>query len=298
MASGTIKSQQQEIDENMARQRAVNLEKQKTDEIAKQKEADFRAAGSAALSGPGTGTLDVSGTEEAKQGALEGLQFGQLLYGQGIADVGKEAQQYSGMVKGLLNKDYAGADYQRQLANQALAKNEARLGLGATSSLGAQEQLRRQGSMQAAMMNQDYRDKALALYGKNISAKQSGMASQYFAGKGAGQAATPTPVAESGGMSIICTELYSQGKISKYEYMRASVFGYSLKQETYFGYLTIATPIVKLMRKSDKFSNLFIGWAKSIAKQKPNLLTKAFMPLCWVIGHARKIKEKKATRIA
>lgn len=258
----------------------------------------FQEIGGAALSGPGAGTLNVSGTEEARQGALEGLQLGQMLYGQGIADVGKEAQDYSSRVKGLLGKDYAGADYQRQLSNMALAKQNAKIGLGGTNSLAAQEQLRRQGSMQAAQMNQDYQDKALALYGKNISAKQSGLASQYFAGKGTGQAATPTPVAESGGMSIICTELYNQGKLSKYEYSRASVFGYSLKQETYFGYLTIATPIVKLMRKSDKFSNLFIGWAKSIAKQEPNLLTKALMPLCWVIGHARKIKEKKAFRIA
>lgn len=260
--------------------------------------AQLTQAGGAALSGPGEGVLNVSGTPEARQGALEGLQFGQMLYGQGIADVGKEAQDYSSMVKSKLGADYAGADYQRQLSNMALAKQNAKMGLGGASSLASQEQLRRQGSMQAAMMNQDYRDKALALYGKNISAKQSGMASQYFAGKGAGQAATPTPVAESGGMSIICTELYSQGKISKYEYMRAAVFGYSLKQETYFGYLTIATPIVKLMRKSDKFSNLFIGWAKSIAKHEPNLLTKALMPLCWTIGYARKTKKEKTIRIA
>ena len=264
-----------------------------------QKNAEnFTQMGGAALSGPGTGVLNVSGTPEARQGALEGLQFGQMLYGQGIADVGKEAQDYSSRVKGLLGKDYAGADYQRQLSNLDLAKRNAKWGMGGANPLVTQEELRRRGSIQAATMNQDYQDKALALYGKNISAKQSGMASQYFAGKGTGQAATPTPVAESGGMSIICTELYHQGKISKYQYLKATSFAYTLKQETYFGYLTIATPVVKLMRKSDKFSNLFIGWAKSIAKQEPNLLTKALMPLCWVIGYARKIKEKKAFRIA
>lgn len=263
-----------------------------------QKNAEnFTQAGSAALSGAGTGVLNISGSQEAQQGALEGLQFGQMLYGQGIADVGKEAADYSQMVKSRLNKDYAGADVQRQLSNQALAKNQAKLGLSGTNALGAQEQLRRQGSMQAAQMNQDYQDKTLALYGKNISAKQSGLASQYLAGKGVGQANTATPVASVSG-SVICTELYRQKKISKLEYLKASTFGYNISPYTYFGYLTIAMPIVKLMKKSDKFSNLFIGWAKSIAKQEPNLLTKALMPLCWVVGYVRSIKKEESSRVA
>lgn len=261
------------------------------------REANMQAAGSNPLSGPGSGTLDVSGTIEARQGAVEGLQLGQILYGQGIADVGREASDYSSRVQGLLNKDYAGADYQRQLANQALAKNTAKLGLGATNTFGAQEQLRRQGSMQAAQMSQDYQDKALALYGKNISAKQQGMTSTYFGAKGAGQASTPSVVAESGG-SIICTELYNQGKLSKNEYLRATVFGYSVHPNVYFGYLTIAKPIVKLMKKSDKFSNLFIGWAKSITAHKPNTLTKILIPICRMVGYVRQIKKEETTRIA
>ena len=248
------------------------------------------------LSGPGT-DLSISGTPQAQEGAVEGLQFGKLLYGQGIGDIGKEASEYAGMVKNRLGKDYAGADVQRQLSNQALAKNQAKQGLGGTNAFGAQEQMRRQGSMQAAQMNQDYQDKAMALYGKNISAKQQGLASQYFAGKGTGQANTPTQIEASGG-SIICTELHNQGKITKDEYLRTSAFGYSISPYTYFGYLTIAKPIVKLMRKSDKFSNLFIGWAKSIAKRKPNLLTKALMPLCWVVGYVGTIKKEKSIRIA
>lgn len=180
------------------------------------READLRAAGSAALSGPGLGGLDVSGSLEARQGAVEGLQMGQMLYGQGMADVGKEAGDYSSRVKGLLNKDYAGADYQRQLASQNLAKQSARAGLGSTNTFGAQEQLRRQGSMQAAQLNQDYQDKALALYGKNISAKQQGMTSTYFGAKGAGQAGTPGQVASSGGC-VIATHAVSCGAFDKSE---------------------------------------------------------------------------------
>lgn len=253
----------------------------------------FKNIGGAALSGAGTGELSISGSSEAQAGAIEGLQLGQMLYGQGMADIGKEAADYSSRVKGLLGKDYAGADVQRQLANQALAKNQAALGLGGTHALAAQEQLRRQGSMQAAQMNQDYQDKALALYGKNIGAKQQGMTSTYFGAKGAGQASTPTPVASSGGGSIICTELYNQGKISKIEWLKATSFGYSIHPNIYFGYLTIARPIVKLMKKSDKFSNLFVGWSKSIAKQKPNLFTRLMMPICFMVGYVRQTKKEK-----
>lgn len=264
--------------------------------LERERQAALAARSGDLLSGP-RDNISISGTTQAQEGGVEGLQLGQLLYGQGMADVGKEASDYSTRVKGLLNKDYAGADYQRQLSNQALAKNTAKMGLGSTNTLGAQEQMRRQGSMQAAQMNQDYRDKALALYGKNISSKQQGMVSQYFAGKGTGQANTPTQIEASGG-SIICTELYKQNKITKNEYLRTSAYGYNISPYTYFGYLTIAKPIVKLMKKSDKFSNLFIGWAKSIAAQKPNTLTKILMPVCWMVGYARQIKKEEITRIA
>lgn len=291
----TYEAPREQLTPEQAREQAM-AEQARADAAAQA--AQTTQATADAISGPGTGVLNISGSSEARQGGLEGLQLGQMLYGQGIGDVGKEAGDYSSRVKGLLSKDYAGADVQRQLANQNLAKSSAKMGLGATNTFGAQEQLRRQGSMQAAMMNQDYQDKALALYGKNVSAKQSGLASTYFGAKGTGQANTPTPVQSSGGGSIICTELYAKNKISKYEYLKASVYGYCISPNTYIGYLTIAEPIVKLMKKSDKFSNLFIGWAKSIAAHKPNTLTKILMPICWMVGYVRQIKKEKNARIA
>lgn len=255
-------------------------------------EQKFRELGGAALSGPGTGVLNVSGTEEARQGALEGLQFGQMLYGQGIQDVGKEAADYGQMVKGRLNQDSVSSDLYRQNANRRLAQSANKMGMAGATMGGAQEQLRRQAEFNAQAMNQEYKDKALALYGKNISAKQQGLATQYQAGKGTGVASTKIDVPNTGG-TIICTELLKQGKISLTEQKRASVFGYKIHPYTYIGYLTIATPIVQLMQKSDKFSNLFVGWAKSIAKQKPNLITRLMMPICFMVGYARQIKKEK-----
>jgi hypothetical protein len=257
-------------------------------------EQRFRQLGGAALSGPGSGVLDVTGSEEARAGALEGLQLGQMLYGQGMADVGKEAAEYGQMVKGRLGQQSVSADLYRQAANRRLSQQAGKMGMAGATLGGAQEQLRRQAEFEAQARNQEYQDRALALYGKNVGAKQAGLASLYLSGKGVGQAETPTPMpSTSGGISIICTELYNQGKISKTEWLRASYFGYSIHPNTYFGYLTIAKPIVHLMKKSDKFSNLFIGWAKSIAKQKPNLFTRLMMPICFMVGYVRQTKKEK-----
>jgi hypothetical protein len=250
-----------------------------------------------ALYGPNQ-EFGITGTAEAKMGGLEGLQLGQLLYGQGLGDVGAEAGDYSQKLRERLGVDSAEADRYRNQANSRLSKSANNLGIAGASLGGAREQLYRQSSMAASAQNQDYKDKALAAVGKNIGAKQQGIAGQYMAGKGIGQAATPVAVPQYSSGSIICTELYNQGKLSKYHWMRSSVYGYSISPYTYFGYLTIAKPIVKLMKKSDKFSNLFIGWAKSIAKQRPNLLTRALMPLCWVIGYAKGIAKEEAFREA
>ena len=265
------------------------------DEKQRQKNLQNLASGATtSLSGSGTGILNISGSNEARAGGLEGLQMGQLLYGQGMADVGKEAADYSGAVKGRLGQDSVNADAYRQQANQRLAQQAAKSGLGGTNQFGAQEQLYRQSGMQAAAMNQEYKDKALALYGRNIGAKQAGLAGLYQAGKGQGVAGTPGQIPSlTGGISVICTELHRQGKISTHEWVRASAFGYKVHPNIYFGYLTIARPIVHFMKKSDKFSNIFIGWSKSIAKQKPNLLTRLMMPICFMVGYVRQIKKEK-----
>jgi len=250
------------------------------------------------LSGPGQG-LSLGGSKEAQQGAAQGLQFGQMLYGQGIGDVGKESAEYGQMVKGRLDTDSAKADLYRQGANRRIAQGANKLGMAGATLGGAQEQAYRQSGAEAAAMNQEYKDKALALYGRNISAKQQGLAGQYMAGAGIGQASTPSAIPQySSGLSVICTELHIQKKISKKEWILAGSFGYSLDHNTYIGYLTIAKPIVELMKKSDKFSNLFIGWAKSIAKKEPNLLTRILLPICWMVGYVRQVEKKETTRIA
>lgn len=278
---------------------AEALAAKKAAEQAAAAQAALTQAGSDALGGPGKGILDLYGTPEQQHGAVQGLQFGQMLYGQGIGDIGKEASDYSNQLRSRLGTDSVKADLYRQSANRRIDQGAGKLGMAGANLGGAKEQLYRQSGFEADAANQAYKDSALAAVGRNIGAKQQGLASQFRAGQGIGNAQTPGAVADyNSGMSVICTELYNQGKISKNEWQRACIFGYMLKQNTYFGYLTIARPIVELMKKSDKFSNLFIGWAKSIAAQKPNLLTRALLPICWMVGYVRQIKKEKTFRIA
>lgn len=207
------------------------------------------------LYGPGSG-ITLSGSPTTLAGTLQGLQFGQMLYGQGIGDVGKEASSYSNMVQGRLGTNYAGADVQRQIGNAALAKNQAQMGLNGTNNFTAQEQMRRQGSAQSATMNQDYKDKALALYGRNISAKQQGLAGQYMAGAGIGQANTPSAVPNYSSGTFGCLALVSVGLMSKETHASELPFINSNSYE-YIGYCLIVTPFIPLILRNGKFAKFF-----------------------------------------
>jgi hypothetical protein len=241
--------------------------------------------------------MSLAGTQDQQMGAAQGLNFGQLLYGQNISSVGKEASAYSQDLKDRMNTNSAQADIYRQTGNQRIAKSAGKLGMAGSSMGGAQEQLYQNSQMAASGQNQSYKDSATAAVGRNITAKQQGMAGQYMAGMGIGNASTPGAVGNYSSGSVICTELYFQGKITKKEWERSAIYGLKIGKYKYIGYLTIAKPIVELMKKSDKLSNLFIGWAKSIAAHKPNLLTRALMPICWVVGYVRETKKEKTIRV-
>ena len=237
------------------------------------------------LYGPG-GAFQLSGSPEQQAGAQSGLQFGQMLYGQGIGDVGKESAEYGQMVKGRLNADSAQADVYRQGANRRLAQGANKLGMAGASLGGAQEQNYRQSGMQASAMNQDYKDKALALYGRNISAKQQGLAGQYMAGAGIGQASTPGAVANySSGcaMCIIATNMFLNRELDKNNLLSIFDAGRNLDKSTYTGYIILANPLVSI-RNGFFIKKLMIPAFLSYANKKPNITAKIVMAVSFVVG--------------
>jgi hypothetical protein len=182
---------QQEDAKKLAAERASATQAASAEE-AKKRQATMDGY----LSGPGTG-MTVSGTPEAISGGMEGLGFGQMLYGQGIGDIGKEASNYSEQLKGRLNQDSISADVMNQNANRRVAQGANKIGMAGATMGGAQEALYRENSATAQAGNQAYKDAALAAVGRNIGAKQQGMSAAYFGGKASGQAGVVTPVASN-----------------------------------------------------------------------------------------------------
>jgi hypothetical protein len=231
----------------------------------------------------------IYGTPDASAGEMAGRQNAQNYYGTQY-QLGQDAADFRARTKENLNKPSGIANRITNMANQDIARANRKSGMSGVNNAPASIKAKRDAIVQSENAQQTQNQIALSNYGKSISAGISGTESMAAAGSGKAIAAQPgqTP-SYGGGMfgSIICSELFRQRKISAQEVRLCHEFGASISEETFYGYLTIARPIVKLMKRSDKFSNLFIGWAKSISKGEPNAITRFMLPICTVIGKLR-----------
>ncbi len=226
------------------------------------------------------------GTPEEQLGEGTARSNASIYYGNSTG-IGADAQDYRNRIKSNLGQSSGMANNMINSANSDIARANAKAGLKGIDTTAASIRERRNSIAKADQVQQGYDQTNLANYGKSIGASISGTEALAAAGAGRAVANTPTPTPSYGGGilgSIICTELFRQNKIGMKELAGCRSFGEKLPAETYFGYLTIAKPIVKLMKRSDKFSNLFIGWAKSISRDEPNAFTRFMLPLCNLIG--------------
>lgn len=231
----------------------------------------------------------IYGTPLEQQGELAARKNAQLYYGSSN-ELGQSAADYRDRLKSKVNQPSALANQMTQSANQQIARSNAKAGMAGVDTSARSIASQRDAQVRADAAQQASDQVNLANYGKSIGAGISGTESLAAAGAGKGAAATPTPTTSYGGGifsqlgSIICTELFVQKKLSLKELSGCRSFGENVSEEVYLGYLTIAKPIVALMKRSDKFSNLFIGWAKSISMNQPNRFTRIMIPICGVIG--------------
>lgn len=228
----------------------------------------------------------IYGSTNEQLGEVAGRQNAQTYYGS-QRQIGLDAQDYRDRIKSNLDEKSSLANRMTQVANQDIARANAKAGLGGVDTTAASIRERRNSIGKSNEIQQSQDQINLSNYGKSISAGIAGTESLGAAGAGKAVAATPTPTPSYGGGpfgSIICSELYRQGKFSLRQLSGCDRFRASISEETYSGYLVIARPIVAVMKKSDKFSNLFIGWATAISQGKPNTFTKIMMPICFIIG--------------
>lgn len=244
--------------------------------------------------------FQLSGSQEEQAGQLSGLEFGKTAYGQNIFQTGEDIQR----VKELQRQrtDQSGSDpvsaaiMGQKLSSQANARRQMNAsGVSGGAAAGAIEEVGRQKDS----------DIAASLYGQqrqSISDERS-LASNTLSGQTAlmqGERAVNVqnpnlPQASSFMDSVICTELYSQGIMSKELYLKDSEYGRILQDtmpHTIVGYHSWAKPTVKLMKKSKLFTKLIsipaLKWAKHIAGEESSLVGYVCQnigePICNILG--------------
>lgn len=96
-----------------------------------------------------------------------------------------------------------------------------------------------------------------------------------------------------GSVSIICTELARQGKLSRHLLQAETKINRAyLPAEVFHGYHAIAKPIVRWMRKSERLSNFLLPWVQdhctySIcgkATYRVAFINAVLIPACYVVG--------------
>ena len=235
--------------------------------------------------------ISMYGSPAEVQGESAGRQNASIYYGTSD-QLGADSADYRSRIKSKVGESSGLANRLTQSANSDISRANTKAGLKGVDTTAASIRERRNSMAKADEIQQSADQVNLANYGKSIGAGISGTEALAAAGAGRALAATPTPTPSyGGGLSIICTELHRQGKLNSRDMIGSREFRDSLSEETYNGYLIIAKPIVKLMKRSDKFSNLFVGWAKAISRQEPNKFTLFMIPICNVIGkiHVRGI---------
>lgn len=138
-------------------------------------------------------------------------------------------------------------------------------------------QIRRNAEMDIGQADYSNRGQALGDYQSLIGNILSGREALSAGVKGQevaynSQVATPKTGALG---SVICTELYRQGYMPAHIYHLDSAYGERIKRDAphiYWGYFFLASPVVKLMRKSKAFTYLIsipgMAWARDMAGQK------------------------------
>ncbi len=249
------------------------------------------------LGGQQTGSI-LSGSAQEQQGQLAGLNLGNVVYGQGLAQAGEDVQRIKGQLRERSEQSDPISEAIRSQKSGAIAsgqRNLAAAGVKGGAAAGALEEIGRK---------QDA-DIAASLYGQQRQSlsDERNMLSNIISGQtglmfGEKSAAKELPSAPSGGGmfgTVICTELYRQGYMDLDTYTKDSQYGLEVLKETpevIVGYQFLATPIVKLMKKSPMLTKIIsypaLKWARHIANEENSIVgvlaVNIGQPICGIIG--------------
>jgi hypothetical protein len=243
--------------------------------------------------------VTTSGTEAERSGELAGLERAQLGYGQNLGQTGQDIQRIKELQQGRTSQSGADPVSAAIMGQKQGALANAQRGMSASGVKGGTAQ-----GVMSDVEKEQNQNIAASLYGQQRQsiADERSLASNMLAGteamsqggKATGTAENMPKAPDTGGMSVICTELHRQGIMSLELYLMDTNYGIALslrKPHVIVGYQFWGRPVARLMAKSPIFAKLIsipaMAWARNMAGDK-NLLG-AFIsfvgePVCEIIG--------------
>lgn len=247
--------------------------------------------------------LPYAGSKEAILGMMTGEQAASRLFGAQPYDIGQINKKVIEERTNMLNQVDPASTRIKQSANtQTRAARAAAQASGRNLSGEEQAQITR--AAESDVGNQLYANRLQAL--NQYSNMGSALASNVLGSTmGFGQLSQTgtAPAAPSGG-TVICTELYYQGRLSKDIYDLDAEYGMTIRSQmphVYAGYIAWAPFVVKLMKRSEIISNIVaifaIPWANHMAYGRSvfgRVINSVGLKICGFIG---KMKERKNGRV-
>ena len=212
-----------------------------------------------------------AGSKEAILGMMTGEQAASRLFGAQPYDIGQINKNVIQERTNMLNQvDPTSTRIKQSANNQTRAARAAAQASGRNLSGEEQAQITR--AAESDVGNQLYANRLQAL--NQYSSMGNALASNVLGstmGFGQLSASGTAPAAPSGG-TVICTELYHQGKLSKNIYDLDAEYGMTIRSQmphVYAGYISWAPFVVKLMKKSKIVTSIVsffaIPWAYYMA---------------------------------
>jgi hypothetical protein len=246
------------------------------------------------LTGRARGSI-LSGSAQEQEGQMAGLNTALIGYGQGLEQTGKDVAALRDVYRQRMEQggtDPVSAAIMGQkgaavtTAGRSMRQAGVKGGVAAKAlgDVAAQKDAEIAQSLygQARQSAQDFG----RLTGNTLSGTIALMKGEQA---GAEQLPQYNPTGMFGMGTVICSELYRQGKMPYDVYLKDMQYGYGLSQskpEVIEGYHLLAKPVVKLMKKSKLFSEIIkypaLSWANHIAGIKPSL----FGILCQTVGES------------
>lgn len=234
------------------------------------------------------------------EGRQRGLDLAKLGYGQGLEETGSDIQRIKGLQKARTEQSDPISEAIRSQKSGAIAsgqRNLAAAGVKGGAAAGALEEIGRKQDADIAASLYGQQRQSLADERSLASNMLSGTTSLMFGSSGEAAAQNMPQAPSGGGMlgTVICTELYRQGYMDIATYSKDSQYGLEVLKETpevIVGYQFLATPIVKLMKKSPVFTKIVsypaLKWARHISNEENSIVgvlaVNIGQPICGIIG--------------